>query len=98
MLSSLDARVLRFALIRELYAHDSDFGELYTLCMQPNSSTKSGLFFVQDGFLFKASRLCIPLCSLHSLLVIEAHGGGLMGHFRVIKTLGIWHDHFFCLR
>jgi hypothetical protein len=38
---------------------------------------------------------CVPMCSLYELLVREAHGGGLMGHFGVAKTLGIFHDHFF---
>ena len=35
------------------------------------------------------------MCSMHELLVREAHGGGLMGYFSVAKTLGVLHDHFF---
>ena len=27
--------------------------------------------------------------------VCEAHGGGLMGHFGVRKTLDVLHEHFF---
>ena len=38
---------------------------------------------------------CVPNCSLHDLLVREAHGGGLMGHFGISKTLGVLHEHFF---
>jgi hypothetical protein len=37
----------------------------------------------------------VPMCSLCELLVREAHGGGLIGHFGVVKTLGILHDHLF---
>ena len=37
----------------------------------------------------------MPICSLRELFVGEAHGGGLMGHFGVAKTLEILHDHFF---
>ncbi|XP_035548687.1 uncharacterized protein LOC118349200 [Juglans regia] len=48
-----------------------------------------------DGFLFRENKLCLPICSLRELLVREAHGGGLMGHFGVAKTLGILHEHFF---
>jgi hypothetical protein len=32
---------------------------------------------------------------MRGLLVHEAHGGGLMGHFGVRKTLEILHEHFF---
>ena len=32
---------------------------------------------------------------MRELLVREAHGGGLMGHFRVKRTLDILHEHFF---
>ncbi|XP_035548682.1 uncharacterized protein LOC118349198, partial [Juglans regia] len=48
-----------------------------------------------DGYLFKESKLCLPNCSMRELLVREAHGGGLMGHFGVKKTLDILHEHFF---
>jgi hypothetical protein len=34
---------------------------------------------------------CVPNCSMRELLVREAHGGGLMGHFGVRKTLEILH-------
>ncbi|XP_071923180.1 uncharacterized protein [Coffea arabica] len=48
-----------------------------------------------EGFLFKENRLCIPNCSLRELLVREAHGGGLMGHFGIDKSLDILHEHFY---
>lgn len=41
------------------------------------------------------NRLGVPQCSLKELLVHEAHGGGLMGHFGVTATLHILHNHFF---
>jgi hypothetical protein len=46
-----------------------------------------GKFYRHDGFLFRETKLCVPMCSLRELLVREAHGGGLMGHFGVAKTL-----------
>jgi len=39
--------------------------------------------------------LCVPLSSMRELLVREAHEGGLMGHFGVVKTLDVLHEHFF---
>ena len=41
------------------------------------------------GSCFGKKGLCIPNCSIQDLLVRESHGGGLMGHFEVAKTLGV---------
>ena len=32
---------------------------------------------------------------MRELLVRETHGGGLMGHFGVFKTLDVLHEHFY---
>ena len=37
----------------------------------------------------------MPNCSLRDLLVMESHGGRLMGHFGVAKTLAILQEHFY---
>nr|GEV77182.1 hypothetical protein [Tanacetum cinerariifolium] len=73
MLSILEARVLGFSFIKELYESDPDFGPL--LCLSPNLS--KGPYVVQDGFLFKNGRLCIPIGSIQDLLIRESHDGGL---------------------
>jgi hypothetical protein len=51
--------------------------------------------FRLDGFLFRENKLCVPNCSMRELLVQESHGGGLMGHFGVTKTLAILQEHFY---
>uniref|UniRef100_A0A7N2M5G4 Reverse transcriptase n=1 Tax=Quercus lobata TaxID=97700 RepID=A0A7N2M5G4_QUELO len=85
LLSTLDAKLLGFEHIKELYAEDHEFCEEYRAC----EKIASGKFFKLDGFLFRENKLCVPNCSMRELLVQESHGGGLMGHFGVAKTLAI---------
>ncbi|XP_071939958.1 uncharacterized protein [Coffea arabica] len=47
------------------------------------------------GFLYYTDKLCIPSNSMRPLLVRETHGGGLMGHFGITKTLSVLQEHFF---
>jgi hypothetical protein len=91
LLSMLDTKLLGFEYIKDLYVQDSDFGDVFNSC----EKVAFGKFYRHDGFLFRETKLCVPMCSLSELLVREAHGGGLMGHFGVAKTLGILHEHFF---
>ena len=44
-------------------------------------------FILRDGYLFKASKLCIPCTSIRDFLVWEVHAGGLSGHFGCDKTI-----------
>ena len=46
--------------------------------------------------MFRANKLCIPASSVRLLLLQEAHGGGLMGHFGVKKKEDVLATHFFC--
>jgi hypothetical protein len=36
---------------------------------------------INDGFVFRSNRLCITVGYVRLLLMQEAYGGGLMGHF-----------------
>ena len=92
LLNTQDSKSLGFEYIKELYIDDADFGKVYGTCVNGNAFAD---FYVFDGFLFKKNRLCVPTCSLRLLLIKEAHGGGLMGHFGVDKTLSLIWDHFF---
>ncbi|CAL9238576.1 unnamed protein product [Arabidopsis halleri] len=85
LLSTLNVKLMGFEQIKELYATDHDFQEIYKAC----EKYASGHYFRQDGFLFYENRLCVPNCSLRDLFVREAHGGGLMGHFGIAKTLEV---------
>ncbi|XP_024014499.1 uncharacterized protein LOC112088448 [Eutrema salsugineum] len=91
LITTLDAKVLGFEMIKDAYITDPDFQEVY----QASSKFSHGKYYQSDGYLFYENRICIPNTSLRDLLVREAHGGGLMGHFRVAKTLSVVQDHFF---
>nr|XP_027127769.1 uncharacterized protein LOC113743895 [Coffea arabica] len=91
LITTLDAKLLGFELIKEAYPDDSDFGKEYSNF--PKCSREG--YSMSPGFLYFKDKLCIPSCSLRELLVREAHGGGLMGHFGVPKSLSILHEHFY---
>jgi hypothetical protein len=91
LLHTMNTRLLGFEYVKELYDNDSDFAEIYNAC----GHSAFGKFYFMDGYLFKENRLCVPASSLRELLVREAHGGGLMRHFGVAKTLDVLHEHFY---
>ena len=55
-------------------------------------------YVINEGFMFRANRLCILVGSVHLFLLQEAHGGGLMGHFGAKKTEAVLSAHFFIQR
>nr|KYP69096.1 Transposon Ty3-G Gag-Pol polyprotein [Cajanus cajan] len=91
LLSTLETKLLGFESLKEMYASDETFGEIYAAC---EKLSQNG-YFKHNGFLFKENKLCVPACSIRELLVSESHGGGLMGHFGIKKTLEILQEHFF---
>ena len=52
--------------------HDVDFKDVLQNCKEGRTWNK---FVVNDGFVFRANKLCIPASSVHLLLLEEAHGG-----------------------
>ncbi|KAH9658281.1 Endonuclease [Citrus sinensis] len=91
LISTLNAKLLGFEHIKELYASNHDFSVEYQAC----DKTVVGKCFRHDGYLFRENKLRVPNCSLRDLLVRESHGGGLMGHFGVVKTLAVLQEHFY---
>ena len=92
MLSQLDFKIFGLETIKEQYAHDNDFKDVLLNCQEGKTWNR---FVLTDGFVFRANKLCIPASSVRLLLLQEAHGGGLMGHFGVKKTEDILAGHFF---
>ncbi|KAF8048971.1 hypothetical protein N665_2339s0001 [Sinapis alba] len=93
LISLMEAKVMGFEHIKYQYGEDPDFGDIYQQCKQG----AFGSYYQHDEFLFRDKRLCIPQGSMRDLILREAHGGGLMGHFGRDKTLSIVAEHFFCL-
>ena len=77
LISKLDAKLLGFEYIKDLYPNDPDFANVYGAC------EKGGFdkFYKFDDFLFRENKLCVPQSSLRELLVREAYSRGLMGAF-----------------
>ncbi|KAF7802554.1 Transposon Ty3-G Gag-Pol polyprotein [Senna tora] len=91
LISTLSAKFLGFQHLKELYMNDPDFGNVFGEC----ENRPFDKFYRHDGYLFRENKLCVPKCSMRELLVRESHGGGLMGHFGVLKTLDMLKEHFF---
>ena len=68
LLSTLDSRFLGFEHIKELYKDDNDFANVYNAC----KTLAFEKFYRLDRYLFKESRLCVPLSSMRELLVSES--------------------------
>ena len=91
LFSKLGAQILGFDNIHELYSQDPKFSSIFTHCQQKSH----GGYYVSQGYLFKEGKFCIPLGSYRKLLVKETHEGGLMGNFRIKKTLSMLKEKFF---
>jgi hypothetical protein len=92
LLTQLDYKIFGLETIKDKYVHDADFKDVLQHCKDGKTWNK---FVFNDGFVFRANKLCIPASSIHLLLLQEAHGGGLIGHFGVKKMDDILSAHFF---
>jgi hypothetical protein len=52
-------------------------------------------YVLHDGLLYLVNKLCVPASFVCLLFLQEAHGGGLMRHFRVTKTEDVLVAYFF---
>jgi len=76
LLFQLDACILGFEHLKTLYENDEDFRVIYKECCRH----PKGDFLIQDGYLFKGTRLCVPNYRTRELLIREVHGSSLDGH------------------
>ena len=84
--------LLALSTIKDLYADDPSFATPYAKCV---SHTSWERYYIKDGYLMRANKLCIPESSLRLLLLHESHGGGLMAHFGCNKTFATLSKSYF---
>ncbi|KAK1602006.1 hypothetical protein QYE76_027111 [Lolium multiflorum] len=92
LLTRLEFHILGLEEIKELYPSDVFFGPIFAKCSVDHGFDD---FYLHDGYLFKANKICIPESSLRKLLLQESHGGGLMGHFGREKTYAMLSTHYY---
>lgn len=91
LLSAMQVQVQGFDSFCSLYPDDPNFKEVWRQCqIQPVND-----FSMHDAYLFKGSRLCVPICSLRDANILESHGGGLAGHFGRDKTIALLQERFY---
>jgi hypothetical protein len=95
MLSQLDYKIFGMETLEEFYATNLDFTDAHENCSEGRPWQK---FVIHDGLLYHASKLCVPASSVRLMVLNEAHGGGLMGHFGIKKTEDVLVSHFFLPR
>ena len=83
-----------FDSIKGLYTTDPDFKNIWAT-FQTNPPMAPLGFAINDGFLTKASHICILMGSLREFVIQKLHGGGLAGHFEQDKTMALVVDRFF---
>ena len=66
MLSQLDFKIIGLENIKKLYMHDAEFTEVLNNCKECRTWNK---FVLNDGFVFRANKLCIPASSIRLLLL-----------------------------
>jgi hypothetical protein len=91
LLIAMQVKVVGFEVLQELYKDDVYFGKIWAECTKESGHP----FQLQDGYLFKGNSLCIPDCSLRESIILEAHAGGLGGHFGRDKTLAVVREHYY---
>eukprot|EP00268_Persea_americana_P028824 TRINITY_DN27955_c0_g1_i1.p1 TRINITY_DN27955_c0_g1~~TRINITY_DN27955_c0_g1_i1.p1 ORF type:complete len:109 (-),score=10.69 TRINITY_DN27955_c0_g1_i1:66-392(-) len=63
LIHSMSVEVIGFDQEKEDYQSCPDFGELYASLLEDQLGSHNG-FVLQEGFLFKGNKLCIPRTSL----------------------------------
>ncbi|PKU68398.1 RNA-directed DNA polymerase [Dendrobium catenatum] len=91
LVQEIQAKLTGFDYIREMYAEDVDFRDIWEKCQ----SQAYQFYQIRDGFLFFHNCICVPRGSIRIALISECHDGGLAGHFGRDKTLALVKEKFY---
>jgi len=86
--------VIGFERLRKEYDSCPGFAEIY-VTLRDDSIHEMDSFLLQDGYLFRFSKLCILRTSLRDFLSWEIHIEGLAGHFDQNKTIEVVEHEFY---
>ena len=78
-----------------IYKDCPDFREVWQKAQLANATQSLAEYRVEAGFLFFHNLLCVPVGSTRDFLIWELHGGGLVGHFGITKTLQALETHYY---
>ena len=68
------------AILKDLYVTDKKFWDIVGQLKNPvagNMDIIQSEYFMQDDYLFKGKKLCIPIGSMRENIIIELHSSGL---------------------
>lgn len=73
-------------MLREFYERNEEMKLIMAEC------SKNGFvdYLVQDSFLFKGNKFCIPQGSFRKWIVMETHGKGLLVTLEIFKEYFYW--------
>jgi len=80
-----------------MYTEDAYFRDAYASYENLVTGNRSQWlsYMVQEGLLFKDSKLCIHRCSMKENMIKNKHIGGLSGHFGQDKTFSQINSFYF---
>ena len=100
VLQELKVSTLGFEKLIDMYREDLDFKDIYDAYENLVTHNRSQWldYMLQEGLLFKDSKLCIFKCSMRESSIQEKHSGGLLGHFGQDKTFATVSNFYFWQR
>ena len=89
MVQSIELESLGISVMKEMYAANKGFKEIYKICQEMGDKYHTNFveYLIQDGLLFKGGQLCVPRGSCRENIIKEKHCGSMSRYFGLDKTL-----------